>query len=199
MFIVLEGLDGCGKSTQCKMLVDYLKSKEVDACYEFEPTEDILGSILRASIEDEIDIDVNTKSLLFAADRMDHLYKEGGIKDMLHNGKTIVCDRYMYSNYAYQMTEGVNLDTLINYNTKAIIPNLVFFIDTCPDICISRKSNDYYEKLALLQKVYSNYEYLLTRFKMIRIKDGTIESIHKSIVNHYEKFKGENKNATTDS
>lgn len=135
-FICVEGLDGCGKTTQTKLLASRLKA-EYDAVYTAEPTQGSVGRFIK-----EYCLDVKQRgssvveSLLFAADRSEHVEKE--IIPALNAGKLVVSDRYLYSSLAYQGAAGVDLDWIRQINEHAIKPSLAVFIDVQPETVVQR-------------------------------------------------------------
>ena len=131
-FIVFEGTDGSGKTTQMKMLGKYLKAKGI-ACYATrEPTDSPFGALLRACLTGRIDTDERAIAALFAADRIDHITNSvNGILKKLEEGVTVLCDRYYFSSFAYN-GGFVPLDWVIELNKPAVSllrPDLTIFLD----------------------------------------------------------------------
>lgn len=180
-FIVFEGLDGSGKTLQAKMLVDYLNNKGIESEFTFEPTNSEIGKTLRSHIRKEKVLDKHTIALLFAADRTNHLYGKDGIISKLNKGINIVCDRYYYSNYVYQIVDGLCIDDLKNFNTYAIKPDITIYIDIDAYECLKRLSTeDIYESKELMVKVRQQYRYMLD---MVNINGSNdIDTVHKEIV-----------------
>ena len=133
-FIVFEGLDGSGKTTQLRMLADYLKKKDIPFMLTKEPTDNPIGRLARNVIRGVEMLSEEALSLLFLADRAEHTIKE--IRPALKNGTNIICDRYIYSNIAYQ---NITLDNIDKNNF--LIPDLTVFIDTSPEECTRRINN----------------------------------------------------------
>ena len=101
-FIVFEGTDGSGKSTQMKLLAKYLKGKGIECLLTHEPTDSPFGGVLRACLTGRIETDERAIAALFAADRLDHITNPGiGIQQHLDAGITVLCDRYYFSTHAY--------------------------------------------------------------------------------------------------
>ena len=136
IFICVEGLDGCGKTTQAKLLVKRLK-KTQEAIYTAEPSKGEIGKLVKkcylhakkrglAAVE----------ALLFAADRLEHLKNE--VLPALDKGKTVVSDRYVFSSLAYQGAVGLDLDWIEEINKQAVRPDLAIFIDVEPETVIHR-------------------------------------------------------------
>ncbi len=108
MLIVLEGLDGAGKSTQVKLLKEYLVSKGVNLRYLHFPRYDsipygeLIGKYLRGDFGSIEQVHPQIVALLFALDRMD---AAATIKEWLNAGDCVLLDRYVYSNIAYQCSK----------------------------------------------------------------------------------------------
>ncbi len=97
-FLVFEGIDGSGKTTQVQKVYQRLKDQGLDVTATFEPTDGPIGSLIRQMLSGEMPTDQRTIASLFAADRTDHLVNPAnGIRTLVDEGKTIVCDRYYFS------------------------------------------------------------------------------------------------------
>lgn len=102
-FIVFEGLDGSGKTTQIKLLADRLCKQGYDVHITAEPTTSLSGSILRDVLSGASERNAYELATLFAWDRIHHNTNAiNGIEKLLAEGKTVICDRYYYSSIAYQ-------------------------------------------------------------------------------------------------
>ena len=101
MFISVEGIEGCGKSTLVNGLGQYLQERNIDYIITKEPGSTSIGKILRSILLDKKQqISPLTELLLMFSDRLDHLDKV--IKPSLEEGKIVITDRYIDSTYAYQ-------------------------------------------------------------------------------------------------
>jgi dTMP kinase len=131
LLIVFEGVTGAGKKTHIKLLAEKLKTlgKEV-SILSFPDYENPIAKLTRKA-----DLDPYTQSLLFAADRQ---LNQQRIKALLEKGNIILCDRYCYSNYAYQSALGVDLKWLMQIEKNVIKPDLAFLIDVPVEISIKR-------------------------------------------------------------
>ncbi len=136
-YIVLEGLEGCGKSTHTKRLGEHL-----NAVITREPGGTRIGSLLRAILADteNTDLDRRTEALLMAADRAQHMAEV--IQPALARGQHVVSDRSIYSTLAYQ-GYGRQLGTadLLSISTWALnnrLPDMVIYIDVPTDILNER-------------------------------------------------------------
>jgi len=137
IFICIEGLDGCGKTTQTKLLVKELRKKGYDVVYTAEPTHGKIGTLIREyCLHGEKRISPFAEALLFAADRLEHLERE--IRPALRESKIIVSDRYIYSSLAYQGSAGVDLNWIKMINRSALPPDLAILIDAKPETVMQR-------------------------------------------------------------
>jgi len=142
-FIVLEGLDGSGKSTQARLLADRLNERGVPAVLTAEPTDGETGRLIRAALRGEYDFSAAALSALFLRDRIEHNIRPGtGVRAQLEAGITVVSDRYYYSSMAYQGMESPELfDRVVSANLSCrqiAAPGLCVFLDVPPEKCIER-------------------------------------------------------------
>lgn len=192
-FIVFEGIDGAGTSTQIKKLVDNAPEKYIATA---EPTSGPTGKFLRRMLSGEFQVDEKTNAYLFAADRCEHIFGKGGVKELCESGKTVVSDRYFFSSLAYQSVScGLELPQLLN--SPFPLPEYLFFFYINPEISLARvnarnESKEIYENIeaqkkiaALYEKVISMYEQnpaLREEMKIIRIDASkTIEEVEEII------------------
>jgi len=151
MFIVLEGLDGCGKSTHARLLADWLTGKGRDVFLTAEPTRGKIGLLIREILSGSVKSDPRTLALLFTADRVEHVSE---IRAAVEAGRDVVCERYYYSTIAYQAAQGVDRAWLMGMNMFALSPDLVVYLDVDPATAASRaKSNEIFEREDFLGKV----------------------------------------------
>lgn len=101
-FFVLEGVDGVGKSSVLSALEKKCEEEGVNAWFTREPTPDFMGAVEPLLRQNNISLNNHMLSYLFAADRFDHCYKDGGIVDKHTQGFKVFCDRYRFSSTAYQ-------------------------------------------------------------------------------------------------
>jgi dTMP kinase len=167
-FIVFEGGEGSGKTTQVKLLTEYLQSKGIEFIFTREPGG--LNCPIAEKIR-EVLLDNNhkemtnrTELLLYAASRAQHT--EQIIWPAMKEGKLVLCDRYFGSSFAYQhFGRGVaSLDEIRQLTKWAIgdfVPDLVLYLDIDPEVGIKRRGTDLNrwdnEKLELHQKIRSGY------------------------------------------
>ena len=196
-FIVFEGIDGAGTSTQIKKICERNPQKFFQTA---EPTSLETGKFLRRMLGGEFSVDEKTNSFLFAADRAEHLYGKNGIIEQINNGKTVISDRYLFSSLAYQSIScGEELPKLLNSTFP--LPEILFFFEINPEISLkrvdSRGEREIYEQIDYLKKTESQYEKVISEYeskntgmKIVRIDASkSIEEVYAQIcVNLKEKY-----------
>jgi len=171
-FICIEGLDGCGKTTQTKLLVGNLRKMGYEAVYTAEPSLGKIGNFIKEyCLHGEKRVSSIVEALLFAADRFEHVEKE--VIPALKEGKIVVSDRYVYSSLAYQGAAGLNLKWIEMINEHAIRPNLAIFVDVKPDVVIQRlkPKKSVMENLETQRKVREVYLKFVEKGELVKI-DG---------------------------
>ncbi len=165
LFIALEGIDGSGKSTQVRLLAEKLRDAGYKVHATFEPTNGMIGSLLRNILKGSVKADERTIAGLFLADRLDHiLNEEYGLLKMLGEGYTVISDRYYFSSYAYHGTH-MDMDWVIACNKMCadlLRPDVTIFIDVPPEVSMQRisagrQSTELYETLDNLTNVRAKY------------------------------------------
>ena len=186
IFIVFEGIDGSGKSTQSKMLKKHLEKKSYKTFLTQEPSNSAIGKLIKKSINSgKKNISSEAIALLFAADRAEHIKK---IKRELEKGKSVICDRYYYSSLAYQGASGLSLSWLMEINKFAIKPSIAFYLDIPPEKALERikkrKTKSYFEKLSFLSNVRKIYKQLCREHEELFEIDASKgrEEVHREIV-----------------
>ena len=163
VFIVVDGIDGSGKSEIVKMLHNYLfsKNKGYRILTTREPTNGIYGNQIRRMLEEEKDPAANSKKLmeLFIKDRKQHL--SSTIAPFLKSSNKyelniVLCDRYYYSTMAFQCAQGLNIKNIIDKNKKFRKPNIAFILDAEPSIALKRieyRKKEKFEQLEFMKKI----------------------------------------------
>ena len=159
-FIVIEGLDGSGKTTQVQLLTELLSYEGISVVNQKEPTPHKFGKMCREVLSGTELLPKSQLALLFVADRIDHNTNEkDGIEKLLNEGYNIICDRYYYSTFAYQGVD-VGLDWLmhLNLDCKDIRkPDLCIFLDLPPEKSMERiNTNRRKDEI----EIYETEEYL---------------------------------------
>lgn len=171
-FICVEGLDGCGKTTQTKLLVRKLRKKGWDAVYTAEPSRGKIGKFIQKyCLHGEKRTSPIVEALLFAADRFEHVERE--VIPALNEGKIVVSDRYVYSSLAYQGATGLDLKWIEMINEHAIRPDVAIFVDVEPEAVIKRlkSKKSVMENLETQRKVREVYVKFVEKGELVRI-DG---------------------------
>ena len=168
-FICIEGLDGCGKTTQAKLLAKKLRESH-NAVYTTEPSRGKIGTYIRSSyLYGEKRLSNVIEALLFAADRIEHVENE--VLPALKQGRLVISDRYVYSSLAYQGAVGLSLEWIEKVNEHALKPDLAVFIDVDPKIVMSRlkPKKSVMENLETQQKVREIYLKFVEKGSLTRI------------------------------
>lgn len=195
-FIVFEGLDGSGHSTQAELLKNFLIKKGYKVVLTKEPT-------LISAAGKKIYFILNKKEKttaqklqdLFVKDRKEHLKKV--IIPALKKGKIVISDRYFFSTIAYGSAEGLSFENLVKKNNNFLMPDLTFILKVRPKICINRiekrkTKKTIFEKEEKLKKVWQYYKIFPKKFENIKIIEGekpineVFLKIKKSIKNFFQ-------------
>jgi dTMP kinase len=197
-FITFEGIDGCGKSTQVKMLVDKLEQLSMDVITIREPGGTRISESIRDILlyRDTHELSERTEALLMTASRA-QLTKEM-ILPALNKGTWVIADRYADSTLAYQGGgRQINIDSLEKLNqfaTYDTMPDLTFFIDILPDEGVKRQKTklDRIEQAGIdfQSSVRDVYLKLAEKYSdRIVVIDGQeeIDTIHKNIWKEFKK------------
>lgn len=164
-FIVFEGIDGAGKTTQIKLLAEALEARGIKCNVSAEPTTMPSGKLLRRALSGELPATCMEMAKMFAADRVNHnTDAEQGIEKLLSCGVSVISDRYYYSSLAYQGAE-LGFDTVATLNLEnpdIRTPDLCIFLDLTPEKSLERIG----ARADVPHEIYENYEYLEKTRKM---------------------------------
>lgn len=200
-FIVLEGIDGCGKSTHIKNIASYLfaKDKSNHILITREPTMvSKYGKKVRDLLAKQKDPEKNAElfTQLYVSDRKFHIKKM--VIPAMKEGCIVVSDRYKYSTFAYQLSQGEKMENLVKTHRGLIVPDLVIILDISEEESIKRigdkKGKELFEKKEFLRKVRANYLKMNELFPDENIviingersKEEVFESIKKEIDKLFE-------------
>jgi dTMP kinase len=175
IFIAIDGIDGCGSTTQTKLLGNHLKSRDLSVHLTKEPSDLEIGCLLRKYLKKK-DIPGAIDALLYAADRIQHYTSE--ILPKINEGFIVISDRYLESSIAYQTAQlmrddgnkfvefefNTSLEWVENINKYAPHPDATFILDIDPELSLDRKfqnnidpSTDKYEEIEFLREVRKIY------------------------------------------
>jgi dTMP kinase len=193
LFIVIEGPDGSGQSTQTELLARWFKKKNRRVLVTKEPTNSMIGGIIRSILKKEWQVDMKTLQLLFAADRAYHLRTE--IEPFLKKRIDVISDRYVLSTLAFGSLEE-DLEWLKKINLKFPEPDLTFILNVPGKVCAeriarSRFSFEIFETADKLEKIRSNYLGLKNYHKNTHVIVGDERNpveIHREIVGIVEDY-----------
>lgn len=207
-FIVIEGIDGAGTTTQSKLLTWYLEGNTVPAFMVREPTSGPIGSLIRQVLTRRLvmpgkeghrsdPLMWQTMVLLFAADRLDNL--DVAIQPKLNAGVTVICDRYYLSSFVYQAVLSEYNQDVIDWiqqvNRLARKPDLTIVLDVDPEIAARRRTfrgqdAEVYEVDKIQRQfaaAYSRAEELIPNDKVIHVNGNlTQEEAHVKVVEAVE-------------
>ena len=195
-FVVFEGIDGAGTSTQIKLLSE--KDKERFVCTA-EPTSKETGRFLRRMLSGEFSVDEKTNAFLFAADRCEHIYGKGGVIEEINKGKIVLSDRYFFSSLAYQSVScGKEIPEFVN--SAFPLPEILFYFQINPEISLGRvnargEKKEIYEKIEIQKKIAAQYDAVINEYekaeknggmKIVRIDASkSIEEISEEIYKYF--------------
>ena len=109
-FIVFEGIDGSGKTTQIQLLKNRLQQEGIECYSTREPTDSPIGSLIHQIMTGRVRSDNKVIAALFVADRLDHLLNPtDGILEKIGSGISVISDRYYFSSYAYHSIDMVHV------------------------------------------------------------------------------------------
>lgn len=198
LFIVFEGIDGSGKTTQAESLKSYLIEVGDRAVMSSEPTEGVTGKLIRQALQDKNWLHQQGETFdaqmayLFAADRHYHLFNElDGVYSLIKRDRThVIATRYYFSSLAYNSNNPQQYEFVSGLNQYFPNPDWVIYIDLPVSVSLERLSQydtlEVYETEQKLMQVRENYERMFTHYggRLLKI-DGTdrIDAIHAQIVN----------------
>ncbi len=198
-FIVLEGLDGAGTTTQAAKLQAHCTRRGTPSFLTNEPTSEPVGAFIRRLLTGKEKAPDGSAyrpgegvlGLLFAADRLAH---SRVIESRRDAGELVICDRYIFSSMAYQTLDpAVSADWVIDVNQGCAIPDLTILLSVPVEVCLQRLATRsgtpaVYETRALLETIAKNYQKLLPRYeahfgRVVTI-DGTrsVDQVHAAVV-----------------
>ena len=171
-FIVFEGIDGAGKTTQIQLLAKRLTESGIDVDVSAEPTTNESGKALRRALSGQDKKSYSEMAAMFVLDRIGH---NAEIRELVAAGKTVISDRYYYSSLAYQgKATDYNWVKTMNIGCPDIRrPDVCIYLDLTPEESLKRISNgresvEIYENLEKLTEVRASFYYAIEDLR----KDG---------------------------
>ncbi len=177
-FIVFEGIDGSGKSTQIALLERALKEQGRRVYVTAEPTDSVSGRLLREALSGRVKRSPAELAAMFLLDRIYHnVNEQNGIERLLNEGCDVICDRYYYSSLAYQGSEtdaewvrSINLDC-----PDIRRPDICIFLDLDPDTSLARigsrgGTTEIYEEKSKLESIRKKYHEVFASLEDENIK-----------------------------
>ena len=193
-FIVIEGIDGAGTTTQAKLLSEWIASIGRKCLLTSEPSQGPVGVLLRQILSSSVRTpDNDVIALLFAADRIDHLDNE--VLPALKAGSDVVSDRYYHSSFTYQSLQG-DLEWIRELNSRARAPDVTYILDLPADLATQRRrrersSEELYEKDSMQRKLEEAYRRLPAWMQdgIIVMVNGSqeIDTVHRAITTDIQK------------
>jgi len=198
LFIVFEGIDSSGKTTQAELLKNSLIANNEQAVISPEPSNGIIGNLIRQALKQRVvfckdpELFDRQMAYLFAADRHDHLYNDvDGVFKLIADNYHVISTRYYFSSLAYNCDSTEQFDFIQKLNDRFPPPDLTIYIDLPIEVSLNRLQErslqEIYETKAKLTKVREQYQQIFSTYQGEAISvDGTqdIHHIHQQIVEH---------------
>ncbi len=203
IFLVFEGIDGSGKTTQLRLLAQRLGNRNLPVYGTREPTDGPIGSLVNQALKKRLKLDERVLATLFAGDRLDHLLNEyNGLCPKIKQGIHVLCDRYYLSSYAYNGSR-VPFDWVMKLNEQAaqiLRPTAHIFVDVTPEVAVQRIAANRYETelyettenlRTVRGKFYEVFELLKEQETVIIVNgdlppDQVAEEIWEKVKNYFE-------------
>lgn len=201
-FLVLEGLDGAGTTTQTAELRRRLAARGLSVATTAEPSAGPIGALIRTVLSRRLQgaggrpFDRGALALLFAADRLDHVASE--VVPQLAAGRWVLSDRYLLSSLAYQALD-LPADFVASANERAPKPDLTLFLAVPPEVALRRRraersEADLFEELPVQRRVAAHYEARIAEGRAggaVLVVDGTqslavvADELERRVVRHF--------------
>ena len=184
-FIVIEGIDGSGKSTQAELLKSYLIDRGEKAVISPEPSSGIIGNLIRQALKKRVFFTADKNlfdeqmAYLFAADRHDHLYNDiDGVYKLINDGFYVISTRYYFSSLAYNCQTSEQFNFISKLNSYFPPPDITIYLDIPVEVSLERTKDrslkEIYETKEKLTLVKANYEKIFSNYSgSLLILDGT--------------------------
>ena len=185
LFIVFEGIDGAGLTTHATLTEKFLQRLGYKVLLTKEPTDGLIGGLIRAALRKEWTVDPATLQLLFAADRSRHVKKV--IKPALKKGVHVISDRYLFSSLAYGSLN-LSVKWLKTVNSLFPLPDITFLLDISPEEAVKRIKGERFavelfeeiEKLSKVRKAFLQLAEQYSNFYILKT-DDEVEEVQNKI------------------
>lgn len=191
IFIVLEGIDGSGQTTQANLLGKKLRERGYSLSISGEPTDNLIGGLIRGQLTHEWKARQECLQLLFAADRSHHLERD--MFPTLNRGGIVITTRYFYSSMAYGSLD-LPMEWIKKVNSRFPNADLGFYLDIPVETSLKRMSErpsrELFEKKEYLEKIRENYLKITKERDELEKIDGTqsIETVTDELMNRIDRY-----------
>jgi len=186
LFVAFEGIDGAGLSTHSRLLYEELSRRGYEAVLTKEPTDGLIGGLIKAALRGEWRTDPATLQLLFAADRCHHVNTL--VYPALREGKVVITDRYKYSSIAYGSLD-CDREWIVEINSKFPEPDVLVILDVPVEIALERISRSRFGfelfENSRLERVRGNFLEIAGEFGgRVAVVDssGPVEAVHERVL-----------------
>jgi len=186
VFVAFEGIDGAGLSTHSRLLYEELSKRGYEVLLTKEPTDGLIGGLIKAALRGEWRTDPATLQLLFAADRCHHVNTL--VYPALRQGKVVITDRYKYSSIAYGSLD-CDREWLVEVNSKFPEPDLLIVLDVPAEIALERISRvrfgfELFEnsRLEIVRENFLQIAEELGERAVVVDASGSIEEVHERVL-----------------
>lgn len=202
-FVVLEGLDGAGTTTQARLLCEALRAAKRRVHVTAEPSGGPAGALVRQILTRRVSgpdggVDPGALALLFAADRLDHVAAE--IAPKLRAGYDVISDRFTLSSLAYQGVTTGDMDWIERLNSRAAVPDVTIFLRVRADVAFGRRQaatvdREIFEVGPFQRKVAASYDRGIVRLraqgqKIVEVDgEASVEAVAAAVRAEVEKLR----------
>ena len=185
LWIVLEGIDQCGKTTTSKLLKNKLEELNLKTIIQTFPDKStLIGNVINSYLQGNIKLSPQESHLLYSINRHE---KKNFMEEKLYNNYNIICDRYIFSGIAYSLANGLDYDFSSNTEQYLIKPDLTFYFDIPISETNKRRKSlktDIYETSNFQTKVKEAYSKIKNKDWIVISSEQTPEEITNIILKH---------------
>ncbi len=166
--VAIEGIDGAGKTTLARGLKKRLTAQGIRCNHGYEPTDKAIGRLIRQGLADTHPICPESLALLFAADRIEHVYGAEGIRQTIDDDGIYISDRYLFSSLAYQSVE-TDWKWVDRINAPSPLPGFLIYLNLPVEDAMHRlsikKDKEIYENERFLSTVLTSYSRAIAHYE----------------------------------